>query len=80
MLDLKSSILIFKCACGHKSAVVCGAQKREFSPLELEIEAVVRHPLRAQKAGLGSSGKVASALKHWTISPVPIRTWSKTGL
>lgn len=78
MLHLKSSILIFKCACGHKSTVVCGAQKRELGLLE--IEAVVRHPLRAQKAGLGFSGKVASVLKHWTISPVPIQTWSKTGL
>lgn len=46
---------------------VCKAQKR-------------KSLIEVQKIELGFSGKVASVLKHWTVSPVPMWTWSKAGL
>lgn len=69
------ALLIFLnvCMCAWLYMHVCGcasgSQKRTFSLLELEFEAVVSHFTWAVDTQLWSSERAGSFLNHWTIFP-----------
>lgn len=61
------------CVCGHMCLweQVTGGQKEVLDPLEMKLQAVVKHCTRILGAKCRSSAKASCFLNCWVLSPAP---------